>query len=191
MIVPGVRIEPLARDAAERMDDHRMGEADGQRALRRRVQRERQVDLVGLQIEHRVAVGGLDIGQAARRTPWRCPSPCRCRRRSIRRWQGPSGNTAVRPAARRCAASWCGARGRTWFRWPAAHWRSRSARRPAAARRRRRAPGGRVGWSWLCVSQCSGRTDPQSDGPALQSHARRAKGGQIGPRTPRCWNSRW
>ena len=40
-----------------------MGEADRQRALRRRVQREGEVDLVGLQVEHRVAVGGFDIGE--------------------------------------------------------------------------------------------------------------------------------
>ena len=116
-VVPGVGVQALARDAAERMHDHRMGEADRQRALRRRVQRERQIDLVGLQIEHRVAIGGLRHTPTARRTPWRCPSPYRCRRRSIRRWQGPSGNTAARPAVPRCAASWCGGCDRRWSRW--------------------------------------------------------------------------
>ena len=39
------------------------GEADRQCALRRRIQREGQVDLVGLQIEHRIAVGGFDVFQ--------------------------------------------------------------------------------------------------------------------------------
>ena len=56
-VVPGARIETLARDAAERVHDHRVGEADRQRTLRRRIQRERQVYLVRLQVEHRIPVG--------------------------------------------------------------------------------------------------------------------------------------
>ena len=58
-----LRIEALARQAAERMDDHRVGEADRQCPRRRRVQREGEIDLVRLQIEHRIAVGGFDIGK--------------------------------------------------------------------------------------------------------------------------------
>ena len=178
-IVPGVRIQPLARNAAEGVHDHWMGKADGQCALRCGVQRKRQVHLVRLQIEHRISVGGLRHRPIGHRTPWRCPLPCRCRRRSIHRWQDPSGSKAVPPAARQCAASWFGAPGRRWFRWPAAHWRSGSTRIQAATRRPRRAPGGRVWWS--CVRlPVSDRTDPQSDETALQSHARRAKGGHDG-----------
>ena len=62
-ILPGARSEAAAGDIAERMHVVGVGETDRQRALRRRVQRERQIDLVRLQVEHRVGVGGLDVFQ--------------------------------------------------------------------------------------------------------------------------------
>ena len=158
---PGLRLQSLARDAAERMDDHRMGEADRQRARRRRVQREGEIDLVRLQIEHRIAIGGTRRIPVWRRTPWRCPWPFRCRNRSIRRWRGPWRSRAIRPAARRSAETFvrrtrsnvlsgvdCARAGRS------ARGRSRSNGSAAAPARARRPgiPPGVVGHGWplLC-----------------------------------------
>ena len=117
-VVPGLRVEPVLRQAAERMDDHRMGEADRQRALPASGSARRRGRPCSTADRAPSCRRSTRHRPAWRRTPWRCPSPCRCRRRSIRRWRGPSGNTAVRPAAPRCAASWCGGRGRRCSRRP-------------------------------------------------------------------------
>ena len=163
-----------------------MGEADRQRALRRRVQRERQVHLVRLQVEHRIAIGGFDICQFARRTPWRCPWPSRCRRRSIRRWPGPSGNTAARRAVPRCAASWCGGRGRSALvgrtapvRRPIKPAAGNSAAAPASARRP-----SRVVMVW-CLPVSTGRSSMRDaigiQSPFQPGNAARCRGAHPKP----------
>ena len=68
LIGPGLRLQAFSQHGAERMRKHQMGEVDHQRALRRRIERKAEIDLVRLQIEDRVAVGGfgkfqLDVEQ--------------------------------------------------------------------------------------------------------------------------------
>jgi hypothetical protein len=60
-ITPGFWIEPRFGDAAIGRNNIRAGETNGQRALRRRIKRERDVDLIGLHVENRVAESRFDI----------------------------------------------------------------------------------------------------------------------------------
>ena len=55
--------KPFLQHGAERVRKHEVGEIDHQRALRRRVERKAEIDLVGLQVEDRIAVGGLGVFQ--------------------------------------------------------------------------------------------------------------------------------
>jgi len=62
-VVPALRREAAPADIAEGVHVVGPAEADRQRPLRRRVEGEGQVDLVGLQVQHRIGVGRLDIVQ--------------------------------------------------------------------------------------------------------------------------------
>jgi hypothetical protein len=58
-------VKALLADHTEAVQVESMREIDDERALWRRVQRKREIDLVGLQVEHRIAVSRLEIFDTA------------------------------------------------------------------------------------------------------------------------------